>query len=161
VAKAGYNTSTGPIGTAGVALVAATAKSILTVIAPAQFGIDLTKIRIGFDGVTASAVPVMVELCDNTLATNSTPGTNNTTGTVVQAYGRSITAGFTAFYNSTTEPTVLSTFDRWTLTPNGGLVIYDWPLGSTHDTAVSAGVTVRCNAPAAVNVTGTVWFERC
>jgi len=106
-------------------------------------------------------VPVAVELCDNTLATNSTPGTNNTTGTVVQVYGRSITAGFTGFYNSTSEPTVLSTFDRWTLTPNGGLVIYDWPLGSTHDTAVSAGVTVRCNAPAAVNTTQTLWFERC
>ena len=93
MAKAGYNTSTGPIGTAGVALSAGVAKSILTVIAPAQFGIDMTKMRLGFDGVTASAVPVMVELCDNTLATNSTPGTNNTTGTVVQVYGRSITAG--------------------------------------------------------------------
>ena len=161
MAKAGYNMSTGTIGTAGVALSAGVAKSVITVIAPAQFGIDLTKLRIGFDGVTASAVPVAVELCDNTLATNSTPGTNNTTGTVVQVYGRSITAGFTGFYNSTSEPTVLSTFDRWTLTPNGGLVIYDWPLGSTHDTPVSAGVTVRCNAPAAVNTTQTLWFERC
>ena len=161
MAKAGYNTSTGPIGTAGVALVANTAKSVLTVIAPAQFGIDMTKIRLGFDGVTASAVPVMVELCDNTLATNSTPGTGNTTGTVVQVYGRAITAGFTSFYASTSEPTVLSAFDRWTLTPNGGLVIYDWPLGSTHDTPVSAGITLRLNAPAAVNNTSTIWFERC
>lgn len=161
MAKAGYNTSTGPIGTAGVALVAGTPKSVLTVIAPAQFGIDMTKIRLGFDGVTASAVPVMVELCDNTLATNSTPGTNNTTGTVVQVYGRSITVGFTSFYASTAEPTVLSSFDRWTLTPNGGLVIYDWPLGSTHDTPVSAGITLRLNAPAAVNNTSTIWFERC
>jgi hypothetical protein len=161
MAKAGYNTSTGPIGTAGVALVANTATSILTVIAPAQFGIDMTKLRVGFDGVTASAVPAFIELCDNTLATNSTPGTNNTTGTVVQAYGRTIAAGFTSFYASTSEPTVLSTFDRWTLTPNGGLVIYDWPLGSTHDTAVSAGVTMRVKAPAVVNVTATIWFERC
>lgn len=163
MSKAGYSQSTGPIGTAGVALSAGVAKSILTVIAPAQFGIDLTKIRVGFDGVTASAVPVAVELCDNTLATNSTPGTNNTNGntSLTQVYGRTITAGFTSFYNSTSEPTVLSSFDRWTLTPNGGLVIYDWPLGSTHDTPVSAGITIRCNAPAAVNVTATMWFERC
>jgi len=161
MAKAGYKASTGPIGTAGVALSAGTAKSVLTVIAPAQFGIDLTKIRYGFDGVTASAVPVMIELCDNTLATNSTPGTGNTTETVVQAYGRTITPGFTAFYNSTSEPTVLSSFDRYTLTPNGGLVIYDWPQGTTHDTPVSAGITLRCNAPAAVNITSTMWFERC
>lgn len=161
MAKAGYTTSTGPIGTAGVALSAGVAKSVLTVLAPAQFGIDLTKYRVGFDGVTASGVPVMLEWCDNTLTTNSTPGTNNTTGTVTQAYGRAITAGFTSFYNSTAEPTVLSAWDRFTLTPNGGLVIYDYPLGTTHDTPVSAGITLRCNAPAAVNVTASLWFERC
>lgn len=157
MAKAGY---TLPIG-AATALVAATAKSVLTVLAPASFGIDLTKIRLGFDGVTASAIPVLVEMCDNTLATNSTPGTNNTTGTVTQVYGRTITAGFTGFYNSTTEPTVLTRYDSWTLTPNGGLVIYDWPLGSTHDTPVSAGISLRLTAPAAVNANGAFWFERC
>lgn len=158
MSKAGYSLTT----LAPVALVAATAKSILTVIAPAQFGIDLTKVRLGFDGVTASAIPVLVEMCDNTLATNSTVGTNNTTaGTPTQNYGRTITAGFTGFYNSTTEPTTLTAFDRWTLTPNGGLVIYDWPLGSTHDTPVSAGITCRLTAPAAVNANMSMWFERC
>jgi len=158
MSKAGYSYST----LAAVALSAATAKSILTVLAPAQFGIDLTKIRIGFDGVTASAVPALVELMDNTLATNSTVGTGNTTcGTAIQNYGRTITPGFTGFYNSTSEPTVLTAFDSWSLTPNGGLVIYDWPLGSTHDTPVSAGVTMRVTAPAAVNARATMWFERC
>lgn len=157
MSKAGYSSMT----LAAVPLVAATAKSILTVLAPAQFGIDLTKIRIGFDGVTASAVPVLFELCDNTLATNSVVGTGNTTaGTPTQNYGRAITAGFTAFYNSSAEPTVLTAWDRYTLTPNGGLVIYDWPLGTTHDTPVSAGVTMRCTAPAAVNVNATMWYER-
>src|SRR5260221_13981710 len=150
MAKAGYSLTT----LAAVALVANTAKSVLTVIAPAQFGIDLTKMRLGFDGVTASAVPVLVEFCDSTLATNSTPGTNNTTGTVTQVYGRSITAGFTGFYASTTEPTVLTRYDSWTLTPNGGLVIYDWPLGSSHDSAGAAGTALRRPTPAAVNAHG-------
>lgn len=157
MAKAGY---TLPMGGA-VALVAATAKSVLTVIAPASFGVDLTKYRLGFDGVTASAIPVLVEWCDNTLASNSTPGTNNTTGTVTQVYGRAITAGFTGFYNSTTEPTVLARYDSYTLTPNGGLVIYDWPLGTSHDTPVSAGISLRLTAPAVVNANGAFWFERC
>ncbi len=156
MAKAGY---TLPMG-APVALSAGVAKTALCVICPAQFGIDLTKMRLGFDGVTASAVPVLVEFCDSTLATNSTPGTNNTTGTVTQVYGRAITAGFTGFYASTSEPTVLTRYDSWTLTPNGGLVIYDWPLGSTHDTPVSAGIALRLNAPAAVNANGAFWFER-
>lgn len=157
MAKAGYTLQTG----AAVALAAATAKTVLCVIAPAQFGIDLKKVKIGFDGVSASAVPVLCELMTSTLATNSTPGTNNTTGTVVQAYGRTITAGFTGFYNSTTEPTVLTAFDQWLLTPNGGLLFYDWPLGDTPDTAVSSGIVLRCTAPAVVNVRASFQFERC
>lgn len=157
MAKAGYTLQTG----AAVALVAATAKSVLCVIAPAQFGVDLKKVKIGFDGVTASAVPVLCELMTSTLATNSTPGTGNTTGTVVQAYGRSITAGFTGFYNSTAEPTVLTAFDSFLLTPTGGLLFYDYPLGDTPDTAVSNGIVLRCTAPAAVNVRASFMFERC
>lgn len=156
MAKAGYTLQTG----AAVALSAATAKTVLCVIAPAQFGVDLKKVRVGFDGVTSSAVPVLCELMTSTLATNSTPGTNNTTGTVNQIYGRSITAGFTGFYASTTEPTVLTAFDQWLLTPNGGLLFYDFPLGDTPDTAVSAGIVLRCTAPAAVNVRASFTFER-
>lgn len=157
MAKAGYNLSTG----AAVALAAATAKTVLCVIAPAQFGIDLKKVRVAFDGVTASAVPVLCELMTSTLATNSTPGTNNSTGTVVQTYGRSITAGFTGFYASTSEPTTLTAFSTFLLTPVGGLLFYDWPLGDTPDTAVSAGIVLRCTAPATVNVRAEFSFERC
>lgn len=156
MAKAGYTLQTG----AAVALVAATAKSVLCVISPAQFGIDLKKVKIGFDGVTASAVPVLCELMTSTLATNSTPGTANSTGTVNQIYGRTITAGFTGFYGSTTEPTVLTVFDSWLLTPASGLVIYDYPLGDTPDTAVSTGIVLRCTAPAGVNVRASFTFER-
>lgn len=157
MAKAGYTLQTG----AAVALSAATAKTVLCVIAPAQFGIDLKKVKIGFDGVTASAVPVLCELATSTLATNSTPGTGNTTGTVNQVYGRSITAGFTGFYASTSEPTVLTVFDSWLLTPVGGLLFYDYPLGDTPDTAVSNGIVLRCTAPAIVNVRASFTFERC
>jgi hypothetical protein len=159
MAKAGYSLQTG----AAVALTAATARTVLCVIAPASFGIDLKTIEIGFDGVTASAIPVLCEVMTSTLATNSTPGTNNTTGTVNQIYGRAITAGFTGFYASTAgnEPTVLTTIDAFTLTPNGGLVIRDWALGQTFDTAVSTGLVLRCTAPAAVNVRASFGFERC
>jgi hypothetical protein len=158
MAKVGYTGSTG----AAVALGAGTPKTVLFVTATANFGMDLKKIRVGFDGVTASAVPVLVELMYNTAATNSTAGTNNTTiGTPNQVYGRTIVPGFTGGYNCTSEPTVLSGVDKWTLTPNGGLVIYDFPLGDTPDSAVSQGFAIRCTAPAAVNVMATMWWERC
>jgi hypothetical protein len=157
MAKTRYSISTG----AAVALAAGTAKSVLCVLCPAQFGVDLVGYEIGFDGVTASAVPVLVEICSSTAATNSTPGTGNTTGTVNQVSGRAITAGFTGFYASTSEPTVLTPIDRFTLTPNGGTVIRDYQAPNTPDTAVSSGFVIRCTAPAVVNVNATLWFERC
>src|SRR5260370_6772640 len=114
MAKAGYSLTT----LAAVALVATTAKSVLTVIAPAQFGIDLTKIRLGFDGVTASAVPVLVGLCDNTRATNSTVGTGNTTaGAPTQHYSPALLAGFTRVYAPTSEPSWLTAVVAGTLAP--------------------------------------------
>jgi hypothetical protein len=154
--KAGY---TAP-SAAAVALVAATAKSVIGVSAPAQFGVDLTKYRLAFDGVSSANAAVLVEHCYATFATNG-PGTNSTSITVQQVYGRVITAGFTAAYGWSAEPTVLTPFDSYTATPNGGLIVYDFPLGSTPDSAVSQGFVIRLTAPNAVNVRPTLWFERC
>lgn len=160
MSKAGYIIRSG-----SVALVATTAKTVLMAITPAQFGLDLKKIRVEFDGVTASAIPVLCELVTSTNATNSTPGTGNTStgqiGTVAQRYGRSITTGFTGFAACTSEPTVLTAVDEFWLTPNGGVLFYDWPLGDTPDFPVSAGVGIRCTAPAAVDVRAALEFERC
>lgn len=155
MAKAGYGTST----EGAVALAAATAKSVVGVTAPAQFGVDLKKLRVSFDGTTASATPVLVELCYSTFATNG-PGTNSTSTTIDQLYGRTITAGFTGARNWTTEPTSLTPIDEWLLTPAGGLVIVDFSLDTTPDTAVSNGFVIRCTAPAVVNVRAALWFER-
>jgi hypothetical protein len=150
MAKAGYSAATGAAVATGTAL-----KTILSVIAPAQFGVDLKKFRIAFNGITAAAVPVLVELWKF-----GTDGTG-TSGTVNQVYGPSITAGFTTKYNYTAEPTSLTgPLDSWLLTPAGGLVIYDFPLGDTPDTAVSQGFALRTTAPADVNCRATLWFER-
>lgn len=155
--KAGYSVQAG----AAVALSAATAKTVLFVVAPAQFGVDLKKWRVAFDGVTASAVPALVEVCALSAATNSTAGTGNTSATVLQGYGRAVTAGFTAGYNCTSEPTVLTVIDSILVTPNGGVVVYDYPLGDTPDNDVSKGFAIRLTAPAAVNARAAMWFERC
>lgn len=158
MAKAGYSVRT----TSAVALSAATAKTALMVITPSSFGGDLKKLRIGFDGVTSSAVPVFWELVRSTNATNSTPGTNNTNenSNIQQVYGRSITTGFTAFSASTSEPTALTVVDSNYLTPTGGLLVYDIPLGDSIEWDVSAGMGVRLTAPATVNARVGMWFER-
>jgi hypothetical protein len=155
MAKAGYSIVTG----GAVALSAATAKTILGVKATSGFGIDLQYVEVGFDGVTAGATPVLVEIQYCTWASNS-PGTNSTSVTPAQIYGRAVTVGATAAKTWTTEPTAITTFDEELLTPYGGLVKYDWPLGRTPDSNVSEGFTIRCTAPAAVNVRATMIFER-
>lgn len=159
MAKSGYSVTTeGP-----VALSSGVAKTILGIksgATTANFGVDWLKYRIGFDGVTASAVPVLVQLCAATFATNA-PGTNSTSVTVQVAGGRLAATGFTAAKNWTTEPTVLGVIDAFPLTPNGGTIMYDWPLGTSPDSPLGEGFVIRCTAPAAVNVHAAMWFERC
>lgn len=149
--KAGYTAEVG----ASVALAAGTAKTVLSVIAPAQFGVDLISYRISFDGVTAANTPVVIEVVSYT-----TDGTG-TAGTVNQAYGRSITAGFTTKYNYSAEPTVPTSLDTFRITPNGGTIVYDYPRDRTPDCAVSNLIGLRLTAAQIVNVTATMTFERC
>ena len=156
MAKAGYVAMSG----AAVALAAGTAKSVLGIKAGTAFGLDLKKFRVSLDGVTASAVPVLVELCYAAYATNS-PGTNSSTVTPVQMYGRAIAHGCTAARGWTTEPTVLTAIDEWLLTPNGGTAILDIPLGDTPDCGTSEGFTLRLTAPAVVNARAAMQWERC
>jgi hypothetical protein len=144
---------------AAVALAAATAKVTLGIQGNAAFGLDLTKARVGFDGVTATAVPVLVELCYITFATNP-PGTNSTTITPVQTYGRVSAHGITAARDWSVLPTVVTPIDEILLDPNKGLLVYDFPLGTSPDSAFSQGFGYRCTAPAIVNVRGTFHFER-
>jgi len=159
MAKNGYSITT----EGAVALAAATAKTILGVksgATTANHGVDWLKYRIGFDGVTASAVPVLVELCAVTFATQPPTGTNNTTVTIMTDYGRAAATGFQAAKNWTTEPTVISVIDSFLLTPNGGTILYDWPLGTSPDSPLGEGFAIRGTAPAAVNVRAAMWFER-
>jgi hypothetical protein len=142
-----------------VALAAATPKTILGVKAHANSGLQLKGFDVAFDGVTASAVPVLVELCYATFATNS-PGTNSTSVTARQKHGRVLTAGFTGGKTWTTEPTVLTVFKEFLLAPDKGFLAYQFPLGQEPDTALAEGLVLRCTAPAIVNVRATMDVER-
>ena len=101
--SAGYVVKT---GTTATALVAATAKTVVNLISGAADSPLVTELSIGFDGVTASAVPVLVDFGYSTQATAGTPGTSPTP-TLIRGRG---TAGSTAAVDYSAEPTALTAF---------------------------------------------------
>jgi hypothetical protein len=145
-----------------IALTAATAKTILGAKAHANSGLVLKKVKVGFDGVSPTAVPVLVEVCYCTWATNS-PGTNSTSVTPAQKNGRVLTAGFTMgkTWTAGNEPTVLTVLDEILLPAFMGSAMYDIPLGDEYDCALGEGFAIRLTAPAAVNARATMDVSRC
>lgn len=141
---------------AASALAAATAKTVLAVLAPAQFGVNWLRYEISFDGATSTAVPALIELCTLTGATAGT----STAVTVQQVAGSTITAGFTSGTNYTAEPTVLTPFDTFTLPVYGGTGIVPFTPGQEPNSVVSQGFAIRVTAPATVNCRASMWFER-
>jgi hypothetical protein len=139
------------------ALTAATAKTIVAVLAPAQFGADLVTFELSFDSATSTAVPALWELCSLTGATAGT----STAVTVQQVSGRVITAGFTGATNYTAEPTVLTPIRSDFVPVYGGLIVVELPTLGGYDSAVSQGFALRITAPAPVNARGTLFVERC
>jgi hypothetical protein len=138
---------------ADVALVAATAKSVLGIRAGATFGLDLAMWSIAFDASGASAPtnePILVELCRCTFATNSTPGTNNTTETPEQLMGRVMAHGMTAMSAWTAEPTVLTVLDEFLIHGQQGVKEFSG-LGQEFDTDLNHGFVLRVTSPAVVN----------
>ena len=147
------------VTTEGAVAVTTAAESVLGVKAHANSGLQVKGFMVAFDGVTASAVPVLVELCYSTWATNSS-GTNSTSVTARQTYGRVLTAGFTGAKNWTAEPTTLTAFKEFLLAPDKGVIAYQFPLGQEPDCALAEGFVIRCTAPAVVNVRSTLDVER-
>lgn len=127
--------------------------SILNSIAPAGHGLSVVEAAISFDGVTASAVPVYVEMC---ISTQAGAGTAGTAPTIAQVRGVA-TGGQapTAAGSFTAEPTVLTRVRSWYISPNGGTFIYPLPLGREIECHSSGGtnkaLNMRITPPATVN----------
>ncbi len=153
MASVGYTVNTGT-----VALAATVAKTVLNVIAPASFGICVTSFEISFDGVTASAVPVVVELGQCSQGGAGTPA--GSPPTPVQVRGQTVAHGCTIGHNYSAEPTTIVPAYDWWLDPNKGVLDRLWPLGRELEQGPSKGIVVRCTAPATVNVRASLEWER-
>src|SRR5258706_14387527 len=98
-------------GTTATALVAATAKTLVNLISGANRIPLVTQMGISFDGVTASAIPVLVEMCYSTQGAAGGPGASATPHVVRGAGGLAINAGGD-FSRPPTGPSAQHTWPR-------------------------------------------------
>ncbi len=147
---AGYTVET----TADVALVAATPKTILGVVAASGVACRVVEASVGFDGVSASAEPVTVELCRG----DGTGAGTSTSQTPRQTRGATRTVQCSGARNYTAEPTTLTVLKRWLIHPQTGQM-HQLPLGREVEHTGAGGLFLRCNAPANVNAQAYMEFE--
>jgi hypothetical protein len=141
----------------GIALVAATAKTVIVVKGASTTPLTLVKWAITFDGVTATNTPVKCEI-----RTDATAGGTTTSQTVVSLRLGQPTANATAGVNASVEPTYGSgpPAELYRIPPTSGLFDQE-PLGREDmlTASASAWIAFRLTAAQAVNVTLTVVWE--
>lgn len=145
------------VETAGAqALGAGVPETILSIVAPVGLVYRLAEFSVSFDGITAAAVPVLVELMASTQATTG----SSTAHTPLQTEGAVVAVVATAARGFTVEPTVLSVLKPWLVDPNKGILIVQNPLVREFQrNATPRAMVLRCTAPAGVNVRGYMEWE--
>jgi hypothetical protein len=135
-----------------VALVAATAKTIIEVSTDASTPLIVTGWDISMDGVSASATPAVVEFC-----TYSASGTG--TGYTPKRFTGAAGAADSGWkINDTVEPAGAASLFSLFVSPTSGYSI-QYPLGRELYVPVSTFLGLRVTAPAGVNARGNIYFE--
>lgn len=140
------------VTTAEIALGAATAKTVLQLIAPTNQRLRVRRYSVAFDGTSAAAEPVQVRLLRQTTA-----GTM-TSLTPVKLSAGSETVQATAQHTATSEPTAGDVLDAFECHPQSGFDVV-LPADMTVEVPGGGRIAIECTAPATVNVRAKIWFE--
>lgn len=141
--------------TATAALAAATAKTAIQLATNTTNVNVITAIDITFDGVSASAVPVLVQIGKPTAAGS---GGSAFTPLVVGPTAVAAAAGTTARVNDTTPGASFVVYKQWYIPPTSGFSI-QFPLGREGAMRVSEFFELLLTAPAIVNYRANVEFD--
>jgi hypothetical protein len=136
-----------------VALVAATAKTVIGVLGSAADTICLKRARISFASVTATDVPALVEI-----GITSAAGTVGTAFTPVQITGSTLASSCAAGYNYSGEPTYNRIFESLYVPVNNGVIDWFYPLGEEPSCDPGQGFAIRITAPQAQNCFATLVY---
>ena len=133
-----YTTST----SADESLTAATPKTLLQLVAPATRKLALKEIHVGFNSTTTTDAPVLVELLRQTSAgtmTAATPAPDDSSDPAALA---------SAARTATAEPTAGTVLRTWRISPVGGGLLIQFPLGDEPVVNVSERIGLRCTSAA-------------
>lgn len=137
---------------ADIALVAATAKTVVELQTAASRRAWVCGWWISFDGATATNTPVLVELL------RASAGITGTTLAANPVDVAGVAAVSTVKHSASVEGTGTTVLDTWRVPPTSGIQVpfeqRDYVL-----VAVSSFWRIRCTAPQNVNATVGFWFE--
>ena len=138
--------------TTEIALTAATAKTVIQIVAPTNQRLKVKEWGVFFDGTSAVAEPVQVRLLRQTTA-----GTMSSL-TPVKRSQASETLQATAQHTATVEPTASDVVDACEVHPQSG---YEklYPMGAEIEVSGGTRLGIECTAPAAVNVRAKIAYE--
>lgn len=136
------------------------AKTVLNVLAGANQAISIIGWGISMDGITATAIPATVDVCQST---QGAAGTAGATPTVVIENGDAALAfQGSAASNYTVEPTTLTSLMKVYVPQFMGSFNYQYPLGQEPESDYSGGtiraIAIRINTTATVNVLAYLRF---
>lgn len=149
--SAGYGINSGVVALSGT-----TAKTLAQVINASNGLVRITEATVSTDGVTASAVPALLEMVKSTQATAGTAGGS----TITQIRGPTRTVQATAGYAYSAEPTVLTAVKSYYVPQYNGLLVLQFPLGREPEQVTSANAMgFKLTPTATVNVRCNLEFE--
>lgn len=128
-----------------IALTAATAKTVLQLVAASNHRIKILSFGVFFDGVNVIGEPVQVRILRQTDAGTMSSATPRKIGVYSE------TLQTTAQKTATVEPSAGDVLDVFEVHPQNGYEKY-WPLGQEIIVPGGGRVGIECTAPEAVNV---------
>ena len=139
--------------TSEVALVGATVKTAVQLVAPANHRLVIQRWGVFFDGTSVGNEPVQVELLRQTTA-----GTMSALTPVKGDDSLAETLQATAQHTATVEPTAGDILDVVKVHPQSGYEVI-LPLGQEYRVGGGDRIGIRCTAPDAVNVRAKIVYE--
>lgn len=139
-----------------IALTAATARTVIELATPSTAVLTPVMWWVEFDGVSASALPVKVEVGIFTAAVTTA---TTVTPFALNAGGRGLASPVTAKHSTTVEGAGTATYvEQHRVSPTSGILLQE-PLGNEVAVGASSFWRIRLTAAATVNATvGVRWF---